>query len=275
MNHLCLPCYPCLMFYHTARLPSSVFLPLLSPPTTPSSSLHTHTHTPHRPGAHCKIIGLTLETRPDTINLGSIREFRRLGCTRLQLGIQHTDNVILEKTNRGHGIEEGNAALTLLRDCCYKVDIHLMPDLPGATVEGDRAMFGSLLGVKDMKRLSVKETDTGCTEDGNHYVYELEDDQMQASVRWRYYVAGRLGWSGIILCSVCNHSSPHVRIYRRTTLTRYNVIRFPMPPLPSLSLPRRTSGRFIRARSPRGRSSRSGTRRGRTRRTPMRTTGKN
>ena len=35
------------------------------------------------------IIGLTLETRPDTITLDEIARFRRFGCTRLQLGVQH------------------------------------------------------------------------------------------------------------------------------------------------------------------------------------------
>ena len=130
----------------------------------------------------CKIIGLTLETRPDTINMDSIREFRRLGCTRLQLGIQHTDNMILKKINRGHTIECGNEAMTLLRDCCYKVDIHLMPDLPGATVEADEEMFGNLLGVKDVKRC------------GNHYIYQLENEYMQAD-QWKIYPCEVTPWT--------------------------------------------------------------------------------
>ena len=43
------------------------------------------------------IIGLTLETRPDTINLNEIRNFRRYNCTRIQLGVQHTNNDVLKK----------------------------------------------------------------------------------------------------------------------------------------------------------------------------------
>lgn len=43
------------------------------------------------------IIGLTLETRPDCINLDEIKEFRKYNCTRVQLGVQHTNNEVLKK----------------------------------------------------------------------------------------------------------------------------------------------------------------------------------
>jgi histone acetyltransferase (RNA polymerase elongator complex component) len=35
--------------------------------------------------AMCKVIGLTLETRPDCITLDEVRRFRRYGCTRVQV----------------------------------------------------------------------------------------------------------------------------------------------------------------------------------------------
>ena len=63
--------------------------------------------------------------------------------------------MILEKTNRGHGIEEGNAALTLLRDCCYKVDIHLMPNLPGSDPGMDAAMFSKVLDDEALQARAV------------------------------------------------------------------------------------------------------------------------
>eukprot|EP00453_Perkinsus_chesapeaki_P003158 CAMPEP_0185915622 /NCGR_PEP_ID=MMETSP0924C-20121207/2592_1 /TAXON_ID=321610 /ORGANISM="Perkinsus chesapeaki, Strain ATCC PRA-65" /LENGTH=74 /DNA_ID=CAMNT_0028639803 /DNA_START=78 /DNA_END=299 /DNA_ORIENTATION=- len=55
--------------------------------------------------ADCKIIGLTLETRPDYINPTELRRLRTLGCTRVQIGVQHTDNQILKTINRGHTVE--------------------------------------------------------------------------------------------------------------------------------------------------------------------------
>ena len=91
------------------------------------------------------IIGLTLETRPDTITIAEIANFRRYNCTRIQLGVQHTNNAILKKIMRGHTIERAYEAIKLLKNNCYKVDIHIMPNLPGASYEIDQAMLEEVL----------------------------------------------------------------------------------------------------------------------------------
>ena len=91
-----------------------------------------------------KIIGLTLETRPDTITADELRRLRRFGCTRVQLGVQHTDKAVLASVNRGHGPAAVIKALQLLKDTCYKVDVHLMPNLPGCSPALDAAMFQTM-----------------------------------------------------------------------------------------------------------------------------------
>lgn len=98
-----------------------------------------------------KIIGLTLETRPDCITPDEIYRFRSYGCTRLQLGLQHTDNEILKKINRQSTREDAADAIRLLKDCCYKIDIHLMPNLPGSTPEKDLEMFNDVLFSDDLQ----------------------------------------------------------------------------------------------------------------------------
>ena len=45
--------------------------------------------------APCRVIGLTPETRPDQINYSTIKFFRRIGATRIQLGVQHINDDIL------------------------------------------------------------------------------------------------------------------------------------------------------------------------------------
>ncbi|OII74687.1 uncharacterized protein cubi_00240 [Cryptosporidium ubiquitum] len=80
--------------------------------------------------AECRIIGLTLETRPDYITLDEILRLREFGCTRVQLGIQHTDYWVLKLINRGCYLRQIVKSIRLLKDTGYKVDIHLMPDLP-------------------------------------------------------------------------------------------------------------------------------------------------
>mmetsp|Transcript_22388 Transcript_22388/g.68947 ORF Transcript_22388/g.68947 Transcript_22388/m.68947 type:complete len:692 (+) Transcript_22388:68-2143(+) len=102
--------------------------------------------------AFTKIIGLTLETRPDAVTTArEIRRLRSYGCTRVQLGVQHLDEAILKKVNRGHGRPEAAAALKLLKDCCYKVDVHLMPNLPGSSPAKDKAMFDAVLYDDDIQ----------------------------------------------------------------------------------------------------------------------------
>lgn len=95
--------------------------------------------------AKIHIIGLTLETRPDTITLEEIKNFRRYNCTRVQLGVQHTHNDVLQKINRGHNIECVYDAIKLLKNNCFKVDMHIMPNLPGSSYEKDKAMMDEVL----------------------------------------------------------------------------------------------------------------------------------
>jgi ELP3 family radical SAM enzyme/protein acetyltransferase len=95
--------------------------------------------------ALCKIIGLTIETRPDKITKPELRRFRSYGVTRIQMGVQHTDDEILEKMNRECTQKEVIKAIKLAKDNGFKIDIHLMPDLPGASPEIDRKMFMEII----------------------------------------------------------------------------------------------------------------------------------
>jgi ELP3 family radical SAM enzyme/protein acetyltransferase len=91
-----------------------------------------------------RIIGICIETRPDAITDDWIRFFRESGTTRIQLGVQHTNNRILKKINRGHTFEDSCDAVLKLRNNCFKIDIHLMPDLPMASPEKDKDMFNTI-----------------------------------------------------------------------------------------------------------------------------------
>lgn len=98
-----------------------------------------------------RIIGVTLETRPDCINKVEIRHLRDCGCTRVQLGIQHTDQDILDKINRRCTPKHNVRGIKMLKDAGFKVDIHLMPDLPGSNPEKDKAMFDQVLEDPDLQ----------------------------------------------------------------------------------------------------------------------------
>lgn len=91
-----------------------------------------------------KIIGITLETRPDYINELELRQMRELGCTRVEIGVQAPDDAILKLNKRGHNVAEITRATKELRDFGFKVTYHIMPALPGATPGRDLEMFKML-----------------------------------------------------------------------------------------------------------------------------------
>ena len=81
--------------------------------------------------SECRVIGLTIETRPDQLTTASeMRTLRTQGVTRVQLGVQHTDDRLLLRINRLCYLRDTVNAIRTLKDCGFKVDIHLMPDLP-------------------------------------------------------------------------------------------------------------------------------------------------
>jgi elongator complex protein 3 len=88
-----------------------------------------------------RIIGLTIETRPDWI---FPKKFLELGATRIELGVQSTDDKILKGVCRGNTIKQVADATKELKDDCFKILYHIMPGLPGSTLKSDTKMFKSL-----------------------------------------------------------------------------------------------------------------------------------
>ncbi len=88
-----------------------------------------------------RIIGLTLETRPDYLNPSEIKRMRQLGATRVEIGVQTTDNSILQKNRRGHDTATTIQAIRWLKQTGFKICYHLMPNLPGSTPTKDLSVF--------------------------------------------------------------------------------------------------------------------------------------
>ena len=80
-----------------------------------------------------RIIGLTLETRPDYVNEQEIKHWREFGATKVELGVQSLDDNILQQNKRGHGLAEIIRATKLFKQAGFKIAYHLMPNLPGST----------------------------------------------------------------------------------------------------------------------------------------------
>ncbi|MCE7987688.1 MAG: tRNA uridine(34) 5-carboxymethylaminomethyl modification radical SAM/GNAT enzyme Elp3 [Caldilinea sp. CFX5] len=86
-------------------------------------------------------VGLVIETRPDWVTPEEIRHLRKLGVTKVQIGVQSLDDEILTLNKRGHDVQSVRQALGLLRTAGFKLHLHWMPNLYGATPAKDRADF--------------------------------------------------------------------------------------------------------------------------------------
>ena len=132
-----------------------------------------------------RLIGLTVETRPDCITLKQIKNLREFNVTRLQIGVQHIDNDILNYIERGCTNEDTIKGNNLWKQNGGKIDWHLMPDLPGSSFEKDLEMFQKIFGVNSIKEISK-----------NYFVYDLKYPELQAD-QLKIYPCEVVPWTKI------------------------------------------------------------------------------
>jgi len=89
-------------------------------------------------------VGLSIETRPDEVTPEELAWLRWLGVTKVQMGVQNLDDRVLALNQRGHTVAEAHRAVALLRAAGFKIVLHWMPNLLGATCDSDRADFPRL-----------------------------------------------------------------------------------------------------------------------------------
>ena len=106
--------------------------------------------------AKYRIIGLSIETRPDFINKDEIKRLRKLGVTKVELGIQSIYDNVLKLVHRGHKVKETIKATRLLKDAGFKVSYQIMPNLPGSNPKKDIEMFKQLFQNPDFKPDLIK-----------------------------------------------------------------------------------------------------------------------
>ena len=87
-----------------------------------------------------RIVGISVETRPDWVTEAEVILWRKMGVTKVQLGVQAFDEQILKKINRGHSLVEVAEATRFCRNAGIKICYHFMPNLPGSTPENDIEM---------------------------------------------------------------------------------------------------------------------------------------
>ncbi|MCU0522520.1 MAG: tRNA uridine(34) 5-carboxymethylaminomethyl modification radical SAM/GNAT enzyme Elp3 [Anaerolineae bacterium] len=108
------------------------------PSATLSAALALNEAAPHRN------VGLVIETRPDCVTPEEVLRLRLQGVTKVQLGAQSMNDRILGLNNRGHTVASTRNAIRLLRLGGFKIVLHWMPNLFGATPASDLEDFGRI-----------------------------------------------------------------------------------------------------------------------------------
>lgn len=91
-----------------------------------------------------RCVGFTVETKPDYCKKDHIQLMLEMGITRVELGIQTLREDVYKLVNRGHTLNDVIESFQLLKDAGYKIVAHMMPGLPGSSLEKD---------LEDFKRL--------------------------------------------------------------------------------------------------------------------------
>ena len=106
--------------------------------------------------APCRCVGLVVETRPDYLTLDEVIRIRRLGVTKVQIGVQSLDDSVLRLNRRGHTVAMTREAFRLLRLAGFKIHAHWMPNLYGSSPEADIADYQRLFDDPDIRPDELK-----------------------------------------------------------------------------------------------------------------------
>jgi len=94
--------------------------------------------------AYSRNVGLTIETKPDYCKAQHIDLMLRYGATKVEVGVQALNNNVYRIVNRGHTLDDVIEAFKVAKDAGYKIVAHMMPGLPGSSLEDDYNDFMQL-----------------------------------------------------------------------------------------------------------------------------------
>lgn len=91
-----------------------------------------------------RIVEISIETRQDYIDKQEIVRLRKLGVTKVELGVQSVFDDVLTINRRGHDVRRTIEATTLLKDAGFKVAYQVMLNLAGSDLNRDEKMLEEL-----------------------------------------------------------------------------------------------------------------------------------
>ncbi len=106
--------------------------------------------------SQCRIIWLTVETRPEFVNDTNCKLWRKLWVTRLEIWIQNLYNSVLKANDRWNNVQQSRDALHKLRQYWFKFSCHFMPGLYKSSIQKDIKTMEKAYSDKCLKPDEIK-----------------------------------------------------------------------------------------------------------------------
>jgi elongator complex protein 3 len=106
--------------------------------------------------ARVRCVTFAAETKPERCSNEDIERMLDYGITRVEMGVQSVYDDVLFKTNRGHTIKDVTDSTTRLRNYGYKVDHHIMLNLPFSDFDKDKETIKQIYTNEDFKPDAIK-----------------------------------------------------------------------------------------------------------------------
>lgn len=126
------------MAYHRRRLGSEKFIIYFQKYTNTYGSVELLSDLYHRVLEHPDVIGISVGTRPDSLSeeaLDLLADIARTKYVCLELGLQSMDDVILNRINRGHTLDDFIQAVKRAAGRNFDICAHLIHGFPGESRE--------------------------------------------------------------------------------------------------------------------------------------------
>ncbi|MBD3350296.1 MAG: tRNA uridine(34) 5-carboxymethylaminomethyl modification radical SAM/GNAT enzyme Elp3 [Candidatus Lokiarchaeota archaeon] len=133
--------------------------------------------------AKLRLVGLTIETRPDYCMEEHVNRMLYYGATRVEIGVQTTRESILDNLSRGHTIQDTIDSIRIAKDAGLKINAHIMPNLPNSNLEDDLKDFEELFNNPDFRPDMLKIYPTLVIEGTELYEMWIKGDYKSYSLQ--------------------------------------------------------------------------------------------
>jgi len=126
------------MAYHRSRLGSDKFIIYFQKYTNTYGSVELLSDLYRRALDHPDVIGISVGTRPDSLNddaLDLLKDIARTRYVCLELGLQSMDDAILNRINRGHTLDDFIGAVNRAAGRNFDICAHLIHGFSGESAE--------------------------------------------------------------------------------------------------------------------------------------------